>query len=272
MNNLKLLAVLVNYGDEQLNYLAQVVSNLKKFKHYDVTIIVHSNIALNIKGVDKVYIIKLEDYQLLPLTCRKVIWSKRNDYDVFLYGENDHLFKESHIDKHLEYEKLLPKNRVTGLIQFEENENGRYFPGYHHHFDWEYHSVEIYKGLKFAHFTNTHQATFILSKEQLLRVGKKINFNILVKDPSLSFIDKVLNKVKKVMHKPIKHPNTYSVKCKVNTDIYDYGGMKKIICISEFEDNLIHHLPNVYIDGFRGRNKFRSDSNRMNTALKKLLK
>jgi len=44
-----------------------------------------------------------------------------------------------------------------------------------------------------------------------------------------------------------------------------------MICISEFEDNLIHHLPNLYIEGSKGRNKFRSDDDRMKNALKKLL-
>ncbi len=272
MNKLKLLAVLVNYGDEQIGYLAEVVSGLKEFKQFNVTVIVQSNVALNIVGVDKVNIVKLEDYQLLPLTCRKVIWDNRDDYDVFLYGENDHLFLEKHVEKHLEYEKILPENRITGLIQFEENEKGRYYPGYHHHFDWKYNSVETYKGLKFAHFSNTHQATFILSKSQLLKVNKRFDFNSLVDDPPLSPMDKVLNKLKRIIHKPLKYPNDYSVKCKVNTDVYDYGGMKKLICISEFEDNLIHHLPNIYIDGLKGRNKFRSYEDRMNSALKKLLK
>ena len=119
-----LLAVLVNFGEEQLDYLQDVVNSLKSFKKYNVTVIVQSNIPLKIEGVDKVNIVKLEDYQLLPLTCRKEIWDRKDDYDVFLYGENDHLFKEHHIDKHIEYTSILPENRITGLIQYEENEFG----------------------------------------------------------------------------------------------------------------------------------------------------
>jgi hypothetical protein len=249
-----------------------VTTLYKSFKKYSVTVIVQSNIKVSFPDIDILNIVQLEDYQLLPLTCRKVIWDNRHDYDVFLYGENDHLFLEKHIEKHLAYEKILPSNRITGLIQFEENKNGRYYPGYHNDFDWKYNSTETYEGLKFAHFTNTHQATFILSKLQLLRVGERFNFNELVKDPPLTFVDKVLNKIKKVRKKPLKQINKYSVKCKVNTDIYEYGGMRKLICISEFEDNLIHHLPNIYIDGLKGRNKFRSDSVRMQKALLKLLK
>ena len=48
--------------------------------------------------------------------------------------------------------------------------------------------------------------------------------------------------------------------------------MKKLICISEFEDNLIHHLPNLYIEGNLGRTKQRSEDDKMKAAVKKLLK
>lgn len=264
----KILAVLVNYGNEQLDYLEQVVKGLKNFTKYNVTVIVNSNIDIDIEGVDKVNVYKLNDYQLLPLTCRTIIWNNKDEYDVFIYGENDHLFTEVHVDNHLSYSKILPKNRITGLIQFEENETGKYYPGYHLDFEWEFNSIEIYNDKKFAHFSNLHQATFILTKDQLKRVGKKINFKELVENKRTK---EIKLKLKKKLGFNVTRSNLYSVKCKVNTDVFEFGGMKKLICISEFEDNLIHHLPNIYIDGIKGRNKFRSDANRMNMALKKLL-
>lgn len=265
-----ILAVLVNYGDEQISYLREVVEGFKSFKRYNVTVIVNSNIPISIEGIDELNVIKLEDYQLLPLTCRKVIWDKKNDFDVFIYGENDHLFLEKHLDKHLEYSKFLPQNRITGLIQYEEDKTGKYYPGYHADFEWDMNSVEIYYGKKFAHFSNVHQATFILTKEQLLRIGSKFNFLELVNEDT--FLNKVIRKIKKKVKLKVERQNKYSVKCKVNTDIYLFGGMKKLICISDFEENLIHHLPNLYIEGKAGRNKLRSDSKRMDEAIKIMLK
>ena len=243
----KILAVLVNYNKEQLQYLEQVVNELKSFKKYSITIVVNSNIPLDIKGIDRVNVIELNNYQLLPLTCRQVIWDHKDEFDIFLFGENDHLFKEHHIDKHLEYTSFLPKNRITGLIQYEENDNEKYYPAYHGSYDWDYSSVEEYNGKKFAHFTNLHQATFILTKEQLHIIGSKFNFT--------QFFG----------------PSKYSEKCIVNTDIYQFGDWKKVICISDLEDNLIHHLPNIYIKGELGRAAFSSPSIKMEKALKKLL-
>lgn len=202
---MKLLVVLVNYGDEQLNYLEQVVVALKKFKKYKVTIIVQSNIPLNIAGIDIVNVVKLKNYQLLPLTCRKEIWDRRNDFDVFIYGENDHLFTEKQVDKHIEYSKILPKNRITGLIQYENNGGENYYVGYHSHFDWDYASVETYGGKQFAYFSNTHQATFILTKAQLERVGKNINFNELIKYKPSYLYNNLANSIRKKWVNLLKH-------------------------------------------------------------------
>lgn len=269
INMKTILAVLVNYGVEQVSYLEQVVESLKSFKKYEVTVVVNSNVPLNISGIDKVNVIKLDNYQLLPMTCRKVIWNKKNDFDIFVYGENDHLFLEKHFDNHLVYSEILPKNRISGLIQYEEDNIGKYYPGYHFDFEWDFKSVENYDGKRFAHFNNVHQATFILTKEQLLRVGKKINFFELVNEDTL--LSKIQRKIRKKFGLKTERQNKYSAKCKVNTDVFLYGGMKKIICISDFEDNLIHHLPNLYIEGKHGRQKLRSDSIRMNDAVKKML-
>lgn len=266
---LRILAVLVNYGEEQISYLETVVKGLKAFEKYNVTVIVNSNVPIQIEEIDIVNVIEMEDYQLLPLTCRKVIWKNKDNFDLFIYGENDHLFLEKHVEKHIEYSKILPKNRISGLMQYEEDQTGKYYPGYHLDFEWDFNSVETYKNKIFAHFSNVHQATFILTKNQLLKVGRKFNFEELVDRDTL--VHKFKKKFQKKLGIKLERENKYSVKCKVNTDIYEYAGMKKIICISEFEDNLIHHLPNLYIEGKEGRNKLRSDSKRMKDSIMKLL-
>lgn len=273
----KVLAVLVNYGEEQISYLEQVVFQLKSFKKYEVTVIVNSNIDLTITGIDKVNVISLDNYQLLPLTCRKTIWENKDNYDLFIYGENDHLFLEKHLDNHLYYSKILPKNRISGLIQIEKDKTEIYYPGYHsgkgYHFEWDFNSVEVYQGKKFAHFTNLHQATFIVTKEQLLQIGKKIDFLALVDESENEMVLNFKRKIRSYFGIQFKNKKQlYSLKCKVNTDLFKFGGMKKLICISDFEDNLIHHLPNLYIEGLEGRKKMRSDSTRMDEAIKKLLK
>ena len=76
--NKSLLVVLVNYGDEQISYLKQVVSELQSFKKYDVDIFVHTDIPLEklgVLGINEV-LVTMDDYEFLPLTCRTTIADK----------------------------------------------------------------------------------------------------------------------------------------------------------------------------------------------------
>jgi hypothetical protein len=77
--------------------------------------VVQSNIPLDIDGIDQVNVVELDDYQLLPFTGRTVIWENRDHFDMFAYGENDHLFKEHHFDNHIRYSNILPNNKSTLL-------------------------------------------------------------------------------------------------------------------------------------------------------------
>lgn len=267
-----ILVAIVNYGSDQLDYLQKVIDTLRSFEKYKVTIIVNSNVSLHeVQGIDKMNVIELYNgpfnfkqllfkmkfrkrwdgslytYKLLPMTCRRVIDQESENFDYFLFTENDHLWKEHHVDKFIEYESILPENRISGLIQYEQDETGMYFPAYHDEYDWDYDSVEAYGGKKFAHFTNINQSSFMISKRQLKRIKEQYDFT--------QFFAK----------------DHYRLIPKTNTDVYQYCGMKKVICISEFEYNIIHHLPNIYINGILGRRQLRSDQNRMTQALQRLL-
>ena len=244
--NKSLLVVLVNYGDEQISYLKQVVSEFQSFKKYDVDIFVHTNIELGIQGVKEI-LISMDDYELLPLTCRTTIADKAHKYDYIIFSENDHLWKESHLDKYIEYEQVLPSDKISGLIQYEENEQGKWYPALHAHYDWDFDSVEIYGGKKFAHFTNVHQASFLISKQKLLDIMHLYDITQFITEK-----------------------NRYSYKCRVNTEIYENCFLKKLICISEFDENLIHHLPNIYINGDAGRKKLGCDDKTMREKLEKM--
>lgn len=233
-----ILVSIVNYGKSQLTYLRRVVRELKSFEKYNVTVIVNSNININsISGIDRVNLIKLQDYQLLPMTCRGVISTNEDKFDYFIYTENDHLWKESHVDKFKEYYEIIPENRLTGLIQYERYNGDKFFPAFHEQYGWDYSSIEVHADKLFITPMNVHQASFIINNSQLKKIKKTHDFTSFLSD------------------------DHYSVKCKTNTDIFQYAGFKKLICISDFDDNIIQHLPNIVLD--RHRKKFNNNSERM---------
>tara|TARA_R110000868_G_scaffold15615_1_gene71003 strand:- start:98 stop:868 length:771 start_codon:yes stop_codon:yes gene_type:complete len=252
---MNILAVIVNYGEEQLQYLEQVVRELKSFKKYNVTVIVNSNTKLDIPGIDYVNEVRLNDYQHLPATCKQVIHHYKDEFDGFIYTENDHLWKEHHLDNHIRYSELLPDNRIPGLIQYEEGkDNKKYYCAFgfgHNHLIPG--SKEIYSNLEFCRLSNVHQASYFITKKQLDRV---IQYN-----PEY-FKNLASTNVKTLS------PYGYSVKCRVNTDLFEFSNWEKVICISEFDDNLIEHLPGVYINGEKGRPQMRGTQEEMNNWIK----
>lgn len=271
-NKKSILIVISNFGDEQIEYLKKVIDNFNGFKKYKTEIIIHSNIKLEKYGIsEKVKIFESTNpfslidipfkfkitnkwsknfysFHFIPITCRQTIYEMKNDYDYFIFTENDHLWEEFHVDNHIMYEEILPNDKISGLIQFETDGDQYYYPGYHKKFEWDFDSIEVYANKVFAHFTNVHQGSFLISKSQLSRICDKYDFTNY-------FFKKTI----------------YSTKCMVNTDIYENEIYKKLICISDFKSNLIHHLPNLYIKGEKGRKKLRSDSERMEKSIEKIL-
>jgi SAM-dependent methyltransferase len=46
------------------------------------------------------------------------------------------------------------------------------------------------------------------------------------------------------------HEGRYDMACSAATDPYTRCGLKKLICISHFDDFLVHHVPNKYVDQY----------------------
>lgn len=72
--------------------------------------------------------------------------------------------------------KILPKNRITGLIQYEYGNDEYYFLAYHAYFDWDYNSVEIFSW-KITNFKEFTSSIFYFDSKSTKRIGEKIDFS-----------------------------------------------------------------------------------------------
>lgn len=221
---LKLLVSIANYGNSQLSYLQQVVREFQSYSPaFSVDIIVHSNIELPIEGITVKIIKDLPDWWELPFIARKVIYDKRNDYDLFIFNENDHLITQSNVEAFLDLSKSVPPEFIIGFFQYECGNGTRYFPAYHTPNQWRKNSAICFGSDVFARFTNHHQAGFIVTRQQLLKAVGNIDF---AKENKFS---------------------RYKRADRVGADIYYLAGFTKLICLSRFSDILIHHLPDKYL-------------------------
>lgn len=241
---MKILVCLVNHSTRQLWALDKL---LKEYfsTGYNVDIIIHSNIPLDTdylkdkenyevsQEVEDLYkkckvIVydNLEDPNWLPHQTRKTIYAAKDaDYDLYIYSENDHLITKTNIDSFVASAKVLPENRICGLFQYEQYEFGRVYPGAHAHYGWDFSSICHVQNTPyvFASYTNPHQASYLLTKDQLHKVIKEIDF-----------LD-------------MDFHSGFTIKCTANTDIYLKPKWKKVNCISHWEDFLVCHLPNRYL-------------------------
>lgn len=156
---MKIKVAIANYGYAQRGYLKQVISELKSFKTHSVDITVYTTIPLNEKHImfpDSVG-------HDLPFKCRKDMADSINDYDLFLYLENDMLVTEDNINAHLEHQATLPEKQVSGFIRYELSETKKILVDLNP--SWGKIVIESI-GDNFS-VVNDHQGSWLLNKEQL---------------------------------------------------------------------------------------------------------
>lgn len=221
---MKILVTIPNFGTHQRQYLQKVIDGFKSYDaQYSIDIVVHTNVDIQIDGIEQVIIHHLDNWWKLPFIARQTIVDRCNDYDLYIFNENDQLITQENIETLLKINKVLPKPYLVGFVQYEAEDNCKYFPAFHFPFKWIKNSDISFYDYTFARHQNCHQASFVLTHEQLAIAMKNLNFN---KDNRVS---------------------RYNDPERVGTDIYHCSGFTKLICISHFDKLIIHHLPDKYL-------------------------
>lgn len=116
---MKILISIANFGDKQLNYLNTVIDEYRSYKKYDITINVHSTVKLDRNDICLIYHDPTSVGRVAYLHRQEFV-DLKNEYDMFLFSENDILIKEEAIDTYLKYNSLLPVNYCLGFIRYEK--------------------------------------------------------------------------------------------------------------------------------------------------------
>jgi len=198
---------------------------------FDVRVVVLSNLAKPVgPGAELVQVdLTGKNPCSLPFAHKKILADGLNDYDLFIYSEDDTLITESNIDAYLNACAILKENEIPGFFRFERGSDGQVnYPEVHGPFHWDSQSVRRRNECVFASFTNEHSACYILTRDQLARAIASGGFLV---EP---------------------HHGKYDLICTAATDPYTQCGFEKVIGLTPLNDFLVHHLPNVYLGSVFG--------------------
>jgi SAM-dependent methyltransferase len=222
---MKILVAIASWGTKNDLFLARLIQEYRAMP-FDVRVVVLSNLAKAVgPGAELVQVdLTGKNPGTLPFAHKKILADGVNDYDLFIYSEDDTLITELNIRAYVKASAALGQNEVPGFFRFERGSDGQInYPEVHGPFHWDCQSVRRRNGSVFASFTNQHSACYVLTRDQLKRAIASGGFLV---EP---------------------HHGKYDFICTAATDPYTQCGFDKVIGVTPLDDFLVHHLPNVYV-------------------------
>lgn len=222
-SNPRLLVVIASFGEKNLELLRRVIARYRAMT-LPVDVVVVSNAPKDLgPDVEVVVGLPTNDPWSLPFAHKAVMARKLEQYDLFAYSEDDMEVTEENIRAFLRVAPLLAADEIAGFLRYEADSFGnRTLPEVHDCYRWIPESARPRGSLVVAEFTNEHAAFFLLTRPQLRQAIASGGF----------------------LRAPYR--GRHDMACSAATDPYTSCGFRKVVCVSELEDFLIHHASNRY--------------------------
>jgi 2-polyprenyl-3-methyl-5-hydroxy-6-metoxy-1,4-benzoquinol methylase len=224
---LRLLVAIASFGEKNLGFLKKIIKGYRSMP-IDVDVVVLSDAPKNLGSEVKVMVgMPSKDPWSLPFAHKPVLADNADKYDLFIYSEDDMEVTERNIQAFLDITPQLAPTEIAGFLRYETNNSGTLsFPDMHGIYRWKPETVKRRGDCTIAEFTNEHAAFYILTKEQLKQAIVSGGF----------------------LRLPTR--GRYDMACTAATDPYTSCGFKKVVCISAWQDFVIHHMSNRYVGQF----------------------
>lgn len=248
---MKILVCIASYGENHWDYLDKVLANYDEM-NYDVDVILDITSERDegwpsIVKEARIHPPSIEEE--LVFCHRKTMAKNMDNYDLYIYSEDDILITQKNITKFMEVNQQLPPDGITGFIRFEQLKSSKYLIDCHPQVR-KFHPIDrnpnrriiLEDAIKkdnrereYFRLWNLHQGSWILTNPQL---QKAIHSGGFLRQPSPT------------KHRPkwYRGHQYYGILESGASDIYTRCGFKhKMLPIEGIEDLLIHHLPDKYI-------------------------
>ena len=220
----RLLVAIASFGNHHLDYLRKVIAAYRKLP-LKVHVVVLSEAPKNLgDGVEVVVGLPARNPWSLPFAHKPVFARHADQYDLFIYSEDDILFTERNLEAFQSVSPHLAPDEIAGFLLYEMDAAGKqHLCNFHDHFHWKPETVAQRGPHLVAEFSNEHSAFYMLTQAQL---RKAIASGGFLRGP---------------------YEGRHDMLCAAATDPYTCCGFRKVICISDLEPFLLHHLPNRYL-------------------------
>jgi SAM-dependent methyltransferase len=220
---MKILVAIASYGHKNDGYLSRVLSEYRSMP-YETHLVVASNVQKDL-GPDVEVRVGLpnKNPHSLPFGHKRIFADRKDEFDLFIYSEDDILITQRNIEAFLRITSILPPEETVGFFRWEQYADGsKYYPEAHDFYRWIPDSVKAIGDHTFARFTNDHSGCYALTRNQLARAIESGGFLVP------------------------PHEHKYGLLETAATDPYTQCGFRKLICLSHFDEFLVPHLPNKY--------------------------
>ncbi len=219
-----MLVGIASYGANNLRFLKRVIRAYQRMAiHVDIVVFSEAPKELGDQIEVRVGLPSANPWSL-PFAHKQLFAERSEDYDLFLYSEDDVEPNEEGIGAFLRVTEALKSDEIAGFWLYELSPSGAmWIPGMHGPFHWRPESVQLRGSYTIAEFTNEHAAFYVLTRDQLKRA---ISSGGYLQGPRVG---------------------RYDMLCTASTDPYTSCGFRKVLCTSELESFLLHHLPDRYV-------------------------
>lgn len=228
---IKTLVCISNFGDSQMHYLHQLFEEYNQMKHFEIDIALHTTVSVDFDRYSFKAKQQIFDPSIgydLALQHRRLMIEGQDEYDLFIYAENDILIREDNLLAFCEAYPLVPHPHAVGFLRYEHfkgttQDEAMYLPDAHPECGAVHDGDELISGLRCIKLVNRHQGCFVLSQAQLKEVMKSPHFNFFYpKDP--------LNREVGA------------------TFVYIGCGLQRVIPWDYMDRLMVHHLADKYVN------------------------
>lgn len=262
--NYRILVVITNYGNNQLECLKKILREYNNFKKYSVKVILVNTEYikdLNYPNLDIEQKLFDESLKLwLTHKHKKIMYDNRNNYDIFIYSENDMLITEKHLDLFLKHSKNLKNtNYIPGFLRYEIRENKKYLIDCH-----KIHTVHKSNFYKIIKFLTTKKLRFYLYSivknfssfypiitQNNIKINDKEYF--IVQNPHQACYILTRDQLKIILNSGNYFNEKYNyagIREGAASNVFLICGVNKVISKEDLEDSLIYHLSNIYTKSY----------------------